>query len=257
MMLSFHRWLLLREQLDTLAYNKLFDDQLEELLPRLTDSAQRSRLGRMLGFGWTEYIAAALRNAGFREQGDLEEKIHDVVVKLLVSPGGLFRNYDEQKHGPLDLRFKASVGNAVRNWVEKERNRRRYLRPVAIGSEFVPGQVRAEELPARPEADEDATLIQRFRKLLQARLGRLALAIFDTRLQGQQTKKLVGLPQLGSPGRYQVKQAVQQIKNLARAFAQASGDAAFLHDVQRLMAAEAETIERRKATARQRQVAVG
>lgn len=149
-MLNFLQWLLL-EQFDPLAYNKLFDDQLEALLPRLTDSGERSRLGRMLGFGWSEYIAASLRNAGFREQGQLEELIHDIVVKLLVWPGGLFKNYDERRHGPLDKRFKASVGNSVRNIVEKEQNRKKYLRPVPIGSEFVPGECERTTYPLVPK----------------------------------------------------------------------------------------------------------
>jgi hypothetical protein len=254
-MLNFLQWLVLLEQFDPLAYSKLFDDQLEKVLPTLTDSAQRSRIGQWLGFGWTEYIAAALRNAGFRHQNDLEEKIHDITIKLLVSPGGLFRDYDERRHGPLDLRFKRSVGNAVRNIVEKEHNRRKYLHSVRIGSEFVPGGVRAEDLPARPQADDDTALIQRFRKLIRDRLGRLALAVFDARLNGEEMKDLVGRPDLGSPGRYQVKQIVQKIKSLAGEFAQASGDAAFLHDVERLMAAEMATIQKRQTTTRQRQVA--
>jgi hypothetical protein len=255
MMLGFQQWLTLREQFDPLAYNRLFDDQLERLLPTLTNPAERNRLKQMLGFGWTGYIASALWNAGFREQGQREELLHDIVVKLLVSPGGLFRNYDEARHGPLDLRFKRSVGNAVRNIVEKQRNRRRYLRPVSIGADFAPGIVRSDDLPARPEGDSDATLIEKFRELLHSRLGSLALGIFDARLDGEETKGLVGLPQLGSPGIYQVKQAVQQIKTLARAFAQAQGDPAFLRQVERLMKAETATIERRKATTRQRQVA--
>jgi hypothetical protein len=35
------------------------------------------------------------------------------VVKLLT--GGLLSNYDEKTHGPLDLRFKRSVANAVKS----------------------------------------------------------------------------------------------------------------------------------------------
>ena len=41
----------------------------------------------------------------------------------------------------MDLRFKRSVGNAIRNMVEKERNRRRWLPTVSIGQEFKPGGV--------------------------------------------------------------------------------------------------------------------
>jgi hypothetical protein len=257
MLIEFQEWLALREQFKPADYDRLFNQELEKLLPNLTDSAERNRLEKMLGFRWANYIAASLRSAGFRDQGDIEEKTHDVVVKLLVSPGGLFKNYDPQRHGPLDKRFKASVGNAVRNVVELQRNRRKYLRPVAIGADFMPGGVKAEELPDRPEGNDDATLIDKFRSLLQSRLGNLALAVFDARLNGEQTKNLVGLRELGSPSTFAVKQVVQQIKNLARAFAQGQGDPEFIHDVERLMAAEAATVERRKATARQRLATVG
>ena len=227
MRIGFLQWIYLRENFDPTAYDRLFDGQLSKLLPRLTDPAQR---GRMEGFGWTNYIAASLRNAGFREQGDLEEKIHDVVVKLLVSPGGLFANYDERRHGPLDMRFKASVGNAVRNIVEKERNRRKYLRPVSIGGEFEPGSIQADDLPGRPDGDDDTdpTLIEKFRQLLLSRHGGLVLAVFDARMEGREMKDLAGLPELGSPGRYQIKHAVQNIKEAARAFAQNQDDPAFL-----------------------------
>lgn len=256
MRLGFLQWLNLRENFDPAAYDRLFNGQLSNLLPSLSDPAQGSRLQ---GFGWTNYIAASLRNAGFREQGDLEEKIHDVVVKLLVSPGGLFSNYDERRHGPLDMRFKASVGNAVRNIVEKERNRRRYLRPVPIGSEFEPGGVTADDLPGRPDGNDDTdfALIEKFRQLLLSRHGGLVLAVFDARMDDVQTKDLAGRPELGNPGRYQIKQAVQQIKDAVRAFAQQQGDPAFLRDVERMMAAEAATVGRRKASAQKRLVAAG
>ena len=247
MMLGFLQWLTLREQFDPAAYDQLFDQQLEALLARMPDGEQRERAATTQGFAWTNYIAACLRNAGFRYQGDLEERIHDVAVKLLVSPGGLFRDYDERRHGPLDLRFKRSVGNAIRNIVALERSRRKYIPAVCGGT-------RAEDLPARPEANYDTTLIERFRQLL-AQHGRLALAVFDTRLNGEQTKDLIGHPQLGNPGKFQIKRAVQQVKAAAREFAEASGDQAFLRQVERLMAAETATIQKRQAATRQRQVA--
>ena len=68
------------------------------------------------------------------------------------------------------------------------------------------------------------------------------MAVFDARMDGREMKDLAGLPELGSPGRYQVKQAVQGIKDAARAFAQQQDDSAFLRDVERLMAAEAATV---------------
>jgi hypothetical protein len=220
----------------------LFNQELGAVLPTLRNAEEKERLASWRGMDWTSYIAACLRNAGFREQGDLEERIHDVVVRLLVSPGGLFRGYDEGRHGSLDLRFKRSVANAVKNMAEKERNRRKYL----------PSGITAEYVPARSTPTHDPTLVERFRTMLQSRLGDLAVAILDARLDGRETKSVVGLPELNFPGRFAIKTAVQRIKALAREFAQTLDDPGFLERVERLMDAEAGTIARRKATTRQR-----
>ncbi len=131
MILNFRLWFLLRENFDPTAYDDLFNRELDAVLPMVSNPEDRHRLAAMRG-GWSNYIAACLRNAGFRVQGDLEEHIHDIVVKLLVSPGRLFRGYDQERHGPLDLRFKRSVSNAVKNVVEKEKNRRRLLPPAPL-----------------------------------------------------------------------------------------------------------------------------
>ena len=250
---NFRLWLLLRENFDPAAYNALFNQRLDAVLPTLRSTDDHKRLASIRG-GWTNYIAACLRNAGFREQGDLEERIHDVVVKLLVSPGGLFRDYDPKRHGPLDLRFKRSVANAVKNVVEKENNRKKVLRPVPLDTDFVPGDVRAEDLSARPEQDHDGTIIGGFRNLLQTRLGDLAVAIFNARSEGQQTKDLVGLPELDRPGRYVVKRVVQQIKTAARDYAKRLGDPEFLRRVEGLLDAEVATVARRTATTQQRRM---
>ncbi len=246
---TFRLWLLLHEQFDPAAYDRLFDDQLAALLPTLHDPEAKERLAAMQGRGWTHYIAACLRNAGFREQGQVEELIHDVVVRLLVSPGGLFGGYDERWHGPLDLRFKRSVANAVKNIAEKEKNRRKYLPTISGGTT-------TEDLPASHEPT-DSMLVERFRRLLQTRLGDLAVAILDARLEGRQTKSIVGLPELDSPGRFVVKRVVQQIKALAREFAHELGDPDFLRRVERLMDAEATTIAKRTATTQRRRAGAG
>ena len=75
----------------------------------------------MRDFNWVGYIAKSLRNAGYRDQREMQERTHDIVVKMIT--GGLFRDYDERRHGPLDLRFKRATANAIKNMVEKERNR--------------------------------------------------------------------------------------------------------------------------------------
>src|SRR5271157_3360144 len=136
----------------------------------------------MRGFNWVGYIAKSLRNAGYHDQRDVQERTHDLVVKLLT--GGLFTDYDEERHGPLDLRFKRSVANAVKNIVEKERNRRRSLPSVGIGQEFEPGRIRADDLPDRAAAGGgEEKVIEDFRQLVRNQVGELGLAVLDARLQ--------------------------------------------------------------------------
>jgi hypothetical protein len=137
-MWSFQFWLLLREQLDKGAYNDLFRQELERLLPRLTDPLQRQHAEAMRDFDWTRYMAGAIRNAGIANQDEIDEKIHEIVIRMLVSPAGLFRDYDERRHGPFDLRFKRALANALNNLTEKERNRKRRIPSIPIRQEFVP-----------------------------------------------------------------------------------------------------------------------
>ena len=248
MLVSFRLWLLFVEHdLNPAEYDALFDRELERLLPRISDPTERDRLRGLLGNGWTNYIAAALRNAGIRDQVNLQEKIHDTVVRLLVSPGGLFRDYDEARHGPFDLRWKRSVANAVKNIAEKERNRRRFIPTVAIDQEFRPGRV--ADVPARSAVETDERVIDDFRRLVGQQLGELGLAVLDARLVGQETKSLVGRADLGSPGRFVIKRVVQQIKALAREYAERLGNPAFLRDIDRAMDREQATIEKRRRTA--------
>jgi hypothetical protein len=232
-------------------YDKLFSDELEKLIRRVHDPAHRRIMERMRGFNWVSYIGASVRHAGFRDQREVRERIHEVVVKLLM--GKLFTGFDERTSGPMDLRFKRSVANAIRNLVEKDKNRRRYLPTIPISHEFRPGTVTADELPARSwdsGDDNDERIVNDFRELVRKRLGRLAVAVFDTRLAGGETKSLVGLPALGSPGTWTVKQIVREIKSLAREYAVMVGDSELLRRIEKAMAGEAETVEKRRAAAR-------
>ena len=56
---------------------------------------------------------------------------------------------------------------------------------------------------------------------------------------------------------YAVKKTVQEIKSLAKRYAIAVGDPNLLHRIERLMAAEEMTVQRRKAAMSQRAVARG
>ena len=235
---------------DPAQYNGLFDGELRKL--SVSSPEHRAALERMQGFNWTAYIAKSVRNSGCRDQREVQEKTHDIVVKLIT--GGLFRDYDDQHHGPLDLRFKRATANAIKNMVEKDRNRRRFLPSVGIGQEFEPGGITADDLPDRAATgDGEERVIEDFRKLVRTRLGELGLAILNARLQGQETKSLVGREDLGRPGRYVVKRVVGQIKSLAREYAQRLGDPAFLREIQRAFQREEATVQKRLATGAARQ----
>jgi hypothetical protein len=220
---------------DPAQYNALFEDELERLIQRVSDPSHRQVLERMRGFNWIGYVAAAARNAGFRDYRQRQEATADVASKLLM--GTLFRGFDERTSGPMDLRFKQSVANAIRNIIEKQRNRKRNL----------PTTSTAEYEPAAPSSTvhDDEQVIEDFRKLLQSRLGELALAVFDLRMRGGETKSLVGSPSVGYPSRFAIKKTVQEIKALTQKYAKQCGDSNFLRDIQRAMAREETTMQKR------------
>ncbi len=233
---------------DPKAYDTLFNDELQKVISRTSDPTHRQVMQSMLGFRWTGYVAASVRHAGYRDQREVQERTHDVVVKLLT--GTLFKGFDERTSGPMDRRFKNSVGNAVRNMVEKDRNRRHYISTISIDQAAEPSGMTRED-------DGGERVIRDFRRLVRRRLGDIGAAVLDTRLAGGETKSLVGSPSLGSPGKYGIKRTVQQLKQLAQEYALALGNPGFLRDIETAMGREEATIEkRRQATAAARQ-AVG
>ena len=156
-------------------------------------------------------------------------------------------------HGPLDLRFKRSVANAIRNLVERERNRRRFIPTVSIGQDFQPGGVM--DVPDRASAGHnDEKVVDDFRELVRRRLGEIGVSVLDVRLANGKTKSLVGNPSLGSPGKWIIKRTVRQVKEMAREFF--SGDPGLLRKIERAMASEEETVAKRRAATAARQ-AVG
>jgi hypothetical protein len=251
-MLSFWQWLTeLHEtyySFNPAQYNRLFEDELEQLIQRVSDPAHRQILERMREFEWVGYIVAAIRHAGFQNSREVQEKTHEVVVKLLM--GKLFTGFDERVAGPMDLRFKRSVANSVKNITEKERNRKRLLPTIPIGQTFQPGTVTADDLPApaSDREDDDERLVHDFRRLVRRRLGNVGVAVLDVRLAGGETKSLVGSPELGSPGRDTIKRRVQDIKQLAREYAGSLGDPTLLRRIEKAMSSELETNRKRQAS---------
>ena len=139
----------------------------------------------------------------------------------------------------------------LKNLSEKERNRRRYIPSVPIRQEFEPGGVTADDLVARGTPEGDPRLLDEFRELVRRHLGAIAVRVFDARLEGIEMKNVPGVSS------YAVKKTVQEIKSLAKKYAVAVGDPNLLHQIERLMAAEEMTVQRRKAAMSQRVVARG
>ena len=179
---------------DPESYNSVFQRELEALLNRITDEGARQEIMDLQGFDWAGYILNSLKRAGIRDEDAQQEDFHQIVVRLLVSPGKLF-HWNPGEHGPLERRFKASVWNNIRNIVEKNRNRRKWMQtadPVAM----------AERTPEK--ASPSPEIIDVFRQLVKERLGSLAATILDQRLSGAQTKNLIGKDEFGTPSAFSV-----------------------------------------------------
>ena len=225
-------------------YNVVFEGELKKVLARIPDSEAREQAAAMKGFDWGNYIARSLLRAGFKND-DQQEHFHAIVVKLIVKPGRLFSGWQPGRHGPLERRFRRSVWNGIRNLAEKTRNRRRWMQsadPVAM----------AKRLPGKQPY---SSLIDEFRNLVGDRLGKLAVAILDAKLAGEDAKDLVGRDDIGTPSAFYIKRETGEIKRLAERFAAQLGDPAFANMVAKAIAGEAATVEKRKQSMAARQAA--
>lgn len=171
---------------------------MERLRHSIGDQEVAAKLDGLKDFDWSGYIARELRKAGFRG-AELDEHVHEIVLKLLVAPGKLFTGWNPRHHGTLDRRFGASVRNQIGNIISKRANRRRYLPSVSIGND---GQGVPEDF--LPAYWDDRTVAD-FRDQVAQRLGSLAVALFDAKMRGEDMASLVGDPSLGSPTMYKLK----------------------------------------------------
>lgn len=228
--------------LDKAAYDSLFSTELKRLAMQTTDPRVRRELEDLEGFSFSAYITAAVRNSGVSDPRELDERVHDVVSKLLL--GKLFA-FDPVNQ-PFAPRFKRSVANAVRNQVAKDRSRRRHIPSVPITSEPGVG-VSPGEIVGRSSADGDERVVDQFADLVHERLGPLGSAVLRAKLEGDEVKGLIGSSSvgLGDLTSYKIKQTVIGIKRLAKEFARQRGDEDFLNQVERAMDAERRTLERR------------
>jgi hypothetical protein len=219
-------------------YNGVFENELGKLLTRIHDPAVRQQVSKLRGFDWGSYISRSLARAGFRGD-DIQENFHSLVMKLLLSPGKLFKGWSPERHGPLERRFRAATWNAIRNVVEKRRNYQRWM--VSADPAVMAGIHPAREHP------HSTGLLDDFRKVVAEKLGKLAAAILDWRLEGKQTKEMIGRAEFDSPSIYSIKREVGEIKKLAHRFAAKSGDPEFLAKVEKALSNEAATVAKRQA----------
>jgi len=147
----------------------------------------------------------------FRDERDIQERSHDIAAQLLT--GKLFTGFDEKVSGPFDLRFKASVGNAIRNMVEREIEQAKAPPdrfPSSRSSSR--GGLQGLRTTTRGSSRTSGDLVRR-------RLGGSASPSWMPGFGGEEMKGLAVSPLLGSLGKNRVKQVVCRIKELAREYA--------------------------------------
>jgi len=208
------------------ALNGVVRRDIEEVIPQVEDPEIRSDLERLYQMDFSAYIDRSLRAVGFRDP-QLDELVHDILVKLVVSPGGLVSRW--KKDAPLSFRFKRAVKNAVTTLAERQAKRRRRFTPLPD-----------DELQEKqPQSNED--LINDFTRWIKKTLGPSAVAVFLARLAGQDIKDLVGTD--GIPSMFRLKTIARAIK--ASAMDWAGTDPVFQEKIRRLMDAERLTVAKR------------
>ena len=103
-MVAFFDWFIHRDTLallrlleaadyfDPQSYNPVFQQQLDALLSRITDSEARRQILELRPFDFGNYVSRSLRRAGITK-GEEENAYQQIIIKLLVSPGGLFARW--------------------------------------------------------------------------------------------------------------------------------------------------------------------
>lgn len=226
MMTGFKLWLLVLEggRFDRDEFNRLFSDQLAELLPRVRDAGRRAGLDALRDFDFVSYILAALRNAGFADAQEREQAAHDVIVYLPVQPGRLVAGYGDTS-GPMEARFRIAVQNAVQNLI---RGRRRRHPAMSIG------EVPAHAVPDRRHDDHDSEVMTAFRDYLADELGEDAVTLLDRRLDGALLRQLEGDSAFTRSSAWALRRLMASVRDAAVEFARQQGDDEFLAAIERL-----------------------
>lgn len=198
--------------------NGIFDQ--EELSTEVRDDLFKLSKLDLVG-----YVDSSLRRSGFQDF-ELDELVSEILVRLLVTPGSLFKKWDRQ--GILSARLKVAIRNAVITLAKKNKTKKKSLQELP------------ENLPSSEvQCADDPQLIQRFRNELHRRIGEPAVMVFDCRLAGEDIKTLIGSEGIGTS--YRLKQLVSRIKEVASTF----GDECFQAMAAKMQVREGETLRKR------------
>jgi hypothetical protein len=163
------------------------------------------------------------------DEAERDPLVHDLVVKLLISPGGLVSRW--KMESLLSYRFKRSVKNAVITLGQKHARRRKRMRELP------------DDQVAREQPRDQDDLVHDFRNWLRLRHGEPAVRVFNARLEDRNVKDLIGREGIGIPSSHVLKRIVSQIK--AAAVTWAGTDPAFQERVRWMMDAEGKTLAKR------------
>ena len=208
----------------TSAMNQLFRAELGRILTTEDLSEeQRQDLVQLRSLNLVGYVDSSVRRSGV-DEADRDEVVHDLLVRLLVSPGSLFKKWDRKS--PMSARLKVAIRNSIFSLAKKRQRRAR----------------RFQELPdiiASPPCMDDVGTINAFRDALRSQYGEDHVRVLDTRLAGNDIKGLIGSP--GIPTSYRLKQIVQDIKR----FVVGWGDSCLERAISQMRVREEETLAKR------------
>jgi hypothetical protein len=203
-----------------------FNQNFREVCERILASEQltpevREDLLRIKGIDLVGYTDSSLRRSSFQDF-ELDEAVSDILIRLLVSPGSLFRKWDRK--GSLSARLKVAIRNSIITLAKKRQKRAKH----------------SQELPedlASTVCQDDSGTINAFRDALRRRYGEDHVQVLDARLAGNEVKTLIG--SLGSAWR--IKTIVREIK----AFAVGWGDECLQRAVAQMQVKEDQTLSKR------------
>jgi hypothetical protein len=204
-------------------FNDLFRQECDKILASENLNAEvREDLMKIKIIDLVGYTDSSLRRSGVGDW-ELDEAVSDILVRLLVSPGPLFKKWDRK--GPLSARLKVGLKNSIITLAKRRQKQKRF-------------QELPDTVPGRPCRD-DIGMINAFRESLQRQYGDAHLAVLDVRLAGNDIKGLIGSREI--PSSYRLKQIIKDIKG----FVVGWGDSCLERAVSQMQVKEQETLKKR------------